>query len=225
MTLDQQSAKIDTRIPLQTAPSSTSTPPAPKSFLLKVPFTPQAPTVNWDQLHGEACEEASSIMAAAYFGAMQNGSHQTDITLPPALVEDQLTKLTQWEQDHFVYYLDINSEETAQMVENVYGLKTKILSDYTQNTIKDELLQNHVVLLPANGVKLGNPNFRSPGPPYHMLVLRGYTSTAIITNDPGTRNGLDYSYSFNTLYNANGDFDHSSHSVDLKNKNIIVVWK
>src|SRR5688572_5442442 len=42
-------------------------PALPKTLLLKVPFTPQAPTANWDELHNEACEEASSLMAAAYF--------------------------------------------------------------------------------------------------------------------------------------------------------------
>ena len=28
----------------------------PDKFLLQVPFTPQAPTANWDEMHNEACE-------------------------------------------------------------------------------------------------------------------------------------------------------------------------
>ena len=39
----------------------------PSELHLRVPFTPQAPTANWDELHNEACEEASVLMAAAYF--------------------------------------------------------------------------------------------------------------------------------------------------------------
>src|ERR1043166_5721644 len=44
----------------------------PASLLLPVPFTPQAPYANWDQLHNEACEEASSLMAGAYFAGNRN---------------------------------------------------------------------------------------------------------------------------------------------------------
>lgn len=224
----QEVAQIEQSPPIKTATdNATGTPPSalPKTFLLKIPFSPQAPTGNWDTLHNEACEETSAIMAATFFGAIDNGAHQTDVKLPPDFVEAQLSMLTQWEQNHFGYYLDINTKETAQMIEQVYGLKTEILTDYTETDIKNQMLQNHVVLLPANGVKLGNPNFRSPGPPYHMLVLKGYEGSQIITNDPGTRNGLNYPYSFNTLYAANGDYDHATHEVDLSKKMVIVVWK
>ena len=58
-----------------------------------------------------------------------------------------------------------------------------------------------------------------------MLVIRGYTPTSIITNDPGTRNGLNYAYDFDTLYNANGNWDHETEKVDLNIKNIIIIWK
>lgn len=220
--------QIDTNLPIQpvakspTGKKSTST---PQTLNLKVPFTPQAPTGNWDQVHNEDCEEASAIMAGAYFGAIDGGAHQTDITLPPSFVEDQLNNLNQWEQDHLGYFLDIDSEEEAQSIQSNYGLNVKIVTDYSEDYIKNELAQNHLVLLPANGTKLGNPNFRSPGPPYHMLVLRGYAGNTIITNDPGTHRGMNYPYSFSTLYNANGDYDHATHSVDLSHKNIIVVWK
>ena len=84
--------------------------------------------------------------------------------------------------------------------------------------------QSRLVLLPANGRLLGNPNFRSPGP-YHMVVIRGFNQSQFLTNDPGTRKGLNYPYSFSALYNANGDFDHAKHKVDLTKKMVIVVWK
>src|SRR3954467_10835183 len=47
-------------------PVNTTDPALPRTLLLKVPFTPQAPTANWDELHNEACEEASSLMAGLY---------------------------------------------------------------------------------------------------------------------------------------------------------------
>ncbi len=189
------------------------------SILLPVPFTPQAPTANWDILHNEDCEEAGSIMANAYF----NGPH--DAKLDAAYVENLLTKITDWEMNVFGYNLNITSEETIKMITANFNLQAKMLNNFTEDDIKKELAQNHLILLPANGQLLGNPNYKQPGPKYHMLVIRGYTSSSIITNDPGTRNGLNYYYSFDTLYNANGNWNHQTNSVDLNNKNIIVIWK
>lgn len=210
--------------PKKMKPTTENEPPStsyelPDTLLLPVPFTPQAPTANWDALHNEACEEASAIMVSEYFLGNKNAQ------LDPELVEGQISKLTEWETDTFGYYLDINSEETARLLKEFYGLKAKILNDFTQTDIKNELAQNHLLLLPSNGKLLGNPNFRSPGPPYHMLVIKGYNSLGFITNDPGTKKGLNYPYSFQSLYKANGDFDHVKHAVDLTKKTAIVVWK
>lgn len=218
--------KFDHTVITSTPPSPTGTPPVQPSpspnatsLLLKVPFTPQAPTANWDTIHNEDCEEASAIMANAYY----NGP--SDVKLDPVYVEGQLSKLTDWEMRTFGYNLDVTSEEAVKMIEANYNLQAKILYTYTQEDIKSELGQNHLVLIPVNGQLIGNPNYKQPGPKYHMLVIRGYTSSSIITNDPGTRNGLNYSYAFNTLYSANGDWSHASNSVDLTKKNVIVVWK
>ncbi len=199
--------------------SASTVPAMPLGLNLLVPFTPQAPTANWDELHNEACEEASAIMAHAYFTAMK------DSTLKPEFVEAEIEKITAWEINTFGYFLDINTEETVRLLQEFYGLKAKILTGYNEDDIKNELNQSRLVLLPANGRLLGNPNFRSPGPPYHMVVIRGFNQSQFLTNDPGTRKGLNYPYSFSALYNANGDFDHAKHKVDLTKKMVIVVWK
>jgi len=199
---------------------STSTPQTlPKTFLLKVPFTSQAPTANWDELHNEACEEASAIMAYKYFDGDERAN------LPAGEVEAELAKLVEWEKNNLGYYLDINTEETVRMLKEHYKLNAKIVTDYSENSLKEELVMGNVILWPANGQMLGNPNFRAPGPPYHMVVVKGYDQGGFITNDPGTRKGLNYPYSYNTLYAANGDFNHQTHSVDLNKKMVIVVWK
>jgi len=208
--------------------SDTNTPPAtsttttynlPPTLLLKVPFTTQAPFSNWDKIHNEDCEEASAVMANAYF----NGSYVAK--LDPNYVDGQLTNLTNWEMQNFGYNLDINSQETVKMIEANYNLHARVVNNLSQDDIKNELRQNHLVLIPVNGQMIGNPNYKRPGPIYHMLVVRGYTPSSIITNDPGTRNGLNYPYSFSTLYNANGNYDHSTNKVNLNDKNMIVVWK
>lgn len=191
----------------------------PKILNLKVPFTPQAPTANWDELHNEACEEASIIMSYAYFSGM------TDVVLKPEFVEEEITKLTEWEKNNFGYYLDINAEETMRVLNEIYGLNARVITNYSEEQIKRELIDNHLVLILANGQKLGNPNFRRPGPPYHMLVVKGWDSNGFITNDPGTRKGLNYPYTFETLYNAGGDWSHSINGVDEGIKTAVVVWK
>src|SRR3989344_7321501 len=125
------STNKETNSPKPSAIQSSTTNPATLS--LKVPFTPQAPTGNWDQLHNEACEEASAIMAAAYF------SGDTRSRIPATEVEAQITALTNWQQSNFGYYLDTTAEETAEMIRGFYNLNAKIVTDYTEKDIKDAL--------------------------------------------------------------------------------------
>ncbi len=193
----------------------------PDSLLLSAPFTPQAPTGNWDILHNENCEEASSLMAMAYYITNYRNVQKLD----PIFVESELTKLTDWELKTFGYNLDITSEETAKMIEANYGLNTKILYNYSENDIKKELTENRLILFPANGQMLNNPNYKQPGPIYHMVLIRGFNETEFITNDPGTRKGMNYNYPFTALYKSNGNWSHKNNKVDLTQKNIIVVWK
>lgn len=213
---------------------ASSTPPLPNTLNLPIPFTAQAPTGNWDQLHNEACEEAGAIMVAEYFKGNKN------IQLDPELVEGQISSLTLWQDQHFGYHLDTTAEETAQMIRGYYGLEAKVVSNYTLQNIKDELNSHHAVILPVNGRQIGNPNYKQPGPIYHMLVIRGYSdaalgvgaptgasehSTILITNDSGTRKGQNYPYTFETLYNAAADWDHNTNTIDQNKKVMIVVWK
>ncbi len=198
----------------------TETTSLPEELKLTVPFTSQAPTGNWDELHNEACEEASVIMAWAYFN---------DITsLPPTTVEAEITKLTKWQQDNYGYYLSITTPETARMAQQVYGLETEIKS-FNADTIKQALAEGKLVIVPAQGQLLGNPNFTPPGPPYHMFVITGYyTENGVdyfITNDPGTRRGENYEYTFDTVEAAAGNYSHSTKEVNTLDKDIIIVSK
>ncbi len=188
----------------------------PASLLIKVPFTPQAPTANWDELHNEACEEASSIMAYAYFNQINS--------LPAVTVENEITKLTDWQNKEYGYYLSITTNETARMITSVYKMRTEI-TQISEQVIKKALSENKLVIFPGNGQLLKNPNFKQPGPIYHMLVITGYNEQGFITNDPGTRKGQDYQYSYDTLYQASGAWDHAKHEVDLSKKQIIIVSK
>jgi hypothetical protein len=188
----------------------------PPTFQVEVPFTSQAPTANWDKLHNEACEEASVIMAWAYFN---------NITpLLPAVVEPEIDKLTNWQQNNYGYYLSITTPETARMASEVYGLKTAI-TPISEQIIKQALIEQKLVILPAQGQLLNNPNFTLPGPLYHMLVITGWDSTHFITNDPGTRKGAKYKYTYDTLYRAAGNYSHLTKLVNTDEKQIIIISK
>jgi hypothetical protein len=202
-----------------TQPPPVQTPKSAKSLNLPVPFTSQAPSGNWDEIHNQNCEEAAALMANAYL----TGS--TNTVLDKTLVEKELDELNKWENENFGYFLDTTAEETAQMITGYYGLKATVQNDYTFEDIKDQLNLHNVVILPVNGQLINNPNYKQPGPIYHMLVIRGFNSQGLITNDPGTRNGQNYSYSFQTLYDAAADWDHSANTIDQNKKVMIIVSK
>lgn len=191
--------------------------PLPESKLLPVPFTPQAPTGNWDELHNEACEEASALMADAYF------SGRREAALTAEYAESEIAKLTEWQKQNFGYYLDITTAEMAVMVTKVYGLKAKVIPFPSADKIKHQLVAGNIVVFSANGQKLGNPNYKQPGPIHHMLLVKGYDKNSFITNDSGTRKGLNYSYNYATLKDSAADWDHNKKTVDETKKLAIII--
>lgn len=194
-------------VPANTNSANTNRATVPAEINLKVPFTSQAPYANWDEDHEEFCEEASVLMAGRYFEdrAIAN---QDD-------AEAALQRLKARELELFGYFKDTTAEETAQLLEDVYAVETELLRDPTVAQLKAALAESRLVIVPAAGRQLGNPNFRQPGPLYHMLVLKGYTTTQFITNDPGTRKGADYVYPYDRVMTAmhdwnSGDVNHGA---------------
>lgn len=170
----------------------------PKTFDQKVLFVPQAPFANWDELHKEACEEAAMIIAAKYFQG-QNLNEQ--------IMEEEIQKLVQWEQDNG-YKIDLTANETSQVLKDYFGLSATVVADVSVEAIKKYLTEGKLIIVPAAGRLLNNPYFRTPGPIYHMLVIRGYDRNEFITNDPGTKRGEGFKYKYQTLINAIHDWDH-----------------
>ncbi len=194
------------------------------SILLPVPFTPQAPTGNWDILHNEACEEADAYMAGAYFKFPEAQLPAPGTLIAPEDFEKALAILTKWQDEHFGYHLDTTSAETAQMIEGYFALRTRMIENFTANDIKKELSAGNLVVISENGRKLGNPFYKQPGPIHHMLLIKGYdTNGNFITNDSGTKRGLNYFYTFGVLYSAAADWNHEKNTVDQNKKIAIVV--
>lgn len=179
-------------------------PPAPtpstKEINLAVPFTSQAPHANWNLPYQETCEEASLLMVARY--------KKGESIHSPEDADQEILKLVEFQNGFFGDYKDTTAEQTAEIAREYYGFKnTTVKYDFTVDDIKHELAQGNPVIIPAAGRQLPNPYFRSPGPLYHMLVIRGYTATKFITNDPGTRRGEEFVYTYSGLLDAVHDWN------------------
>lgn len=169
----------------------------PQELILPVVFAQQAPFGNWDALHEEACEEASIIMVNKYF------VHEP---LNETVMEAEIQKLISWEKDND-YSVDLTAQEATDILNNYFGLKAQLSTEVTPDKIKYELSQGNLIIVPAAGRLLGNPNFKQPGPIYHMLVIKGYNDSEFITNDPGTRKGNNFVYKYDQLINAVHDWN------------------
>ncbi|MEX0594629.1 MAG: C39 family peptidase, partial [Patescibacteria group bacterium] len=167
-------------------------------FVLKVPFYVQAPFAVWDELHGEACEEASLHMVRDYY-------RKTTLDLEGQ--DQQILNFIHWQQDNG-YKVDLTLSQLASAAKKYYQFGgAEILENPTIDEIKREVLAGRPVIVPAAGRLLDNPNFRTPGPIYHMLVIKGFDKTGFITNDPGTRNGEGFHYSYQNLYQSIHNWD------------------
>lgn len=196
-------------LPQTSGPSATETPaPSPKDVPeiatevnLAIPFTSQAPHQRWDVPYKEFCEEASVLMAASYIRGED---------IPNADVADaKLLAVKAFEEQRFGYYEDTTAEETAVILREYYGIaRVEMVYEPDALAIKKALSRGRAVIVPAAGRMLGNPYYTQPGPLYHMLVVKGYTTDGkFITNDPGTRRGADFLYEESVLLNAIHDWN------------------
>lgn len=179
-----------------------SAPSLPTTYNLAVPFTSQAPTGVWDALHEDACEESSIFMVEQYFAGAG------DVALDATTADAALTAMVQFAESELGHGLSIPAAEVATLVEAYYdGYTADVIENPSVDDIKRLLVEGYPVIVPAAGRALGNPFFTGEGPLYHMLVIRGYDATRFITNDPGTRHGRNYAYTYDVLLHAMGDWN------------------
>jgi len=113
--------------------------------------------------------------------------------------EQELNAIKNWEITEFGDYLDTDAEQTARILTDFFHIKNvAVKKNPTVLDIKNILSKGGIVIAPTAGKMLKNPNFSGDGPLYHMLVIRGYNdkTSEFITNDPGTRKGEKYPYSY-----------------------------
>src|SRR3989344_1485624 len=203
-------------------PTENQTPPNVQvgdKALLSVPFVAQAPNANWDDpRQQDGCEEASLIMAYAWTQG------QTSINKNEA--EKTIIAMSEFEKEQYGNYLDLNAQDTAKLMKDYYNYSnTRVQLNVTIEDIKKELSAGNLVIVPANGKRLNNPNFSSGGPVTHMLIIKGYDDAKkqVITNDPGTRNGNGYVYSYTTLMNAMVNYPSGYHEDQTGQPNAMIV--
>jgi len=185
-----------------TVPDAQTEKNIPSQALLDISFLAQAPFGVWDPLHEDACEEASLIMVKHFLDKDKN--------LTPTSGDVEIRKIIQYEEKNG-YGISISLEQLNRIAKEHLGMPTgRVKYDVTIDDIKKELAAGRPVIVPAAGKILPNPNFRNGGPNYHMLVAVGYNQKEFITNDPGTRKGKGFRYSFNDLYRAIHDWDENN---------------
>lgn len=200
----------------------TSTPPVaelPTKVLLDVPFTPQAPLGDWaDPRQQDGCEEASVVMAWKW----ANGR---TLTRQEAL--EEITSMSNWEENQYGSYRDTSAEDTyTRLLKEFYGYKGgRVEYDITLDDVKRELAAGNVLIIPFDGQILSNPNFLNGGPERHMLVVIGYDDTKgqIITNDPGTRLGQGFTYSYRNFEASLRDYETGDHEPIVGRRTVMIV--
>jgi len=193
-----------------------------KVLIDNVPFTTQAPFGNWgDQRQQDGCEESSALMAVKW-------ARGQSLTKEEALSE--ITGISDWGLKKYGEYRDISGQNTVDWIFKDYFNfdKVKLVKNITVNDIIEELDKGNLIITPMNGQIMHNPNYKTPGPPRHMIVIRGYDPAIkeFITNDPGTRNGELYRYDATILYEAIRDYPTGYHEIINEiEKNMIVISK
>jgi len=205
----EASSTVVTSAPNKTIPE--------KYYISNIPFSPQAPFANWEEPYAEACEETSVLMAWHF---LQN---EKDISREQFDLE--ILKMVSWQINNWGKHSDLTTTETAKLVTDYLNTKAIVRKNISLDDIILELSKNHPVIVPAAGKLLKNPNFKNPGPVYHMLVIRGYNNNKkeFTTNDPGTRKGENYIYTYNVLYDAIHDWNGSGDNITGGEKNMLIL--
>jgi hypothetical protein len=166
---------------------------------IDVPFTVQAPD-GWYSPFDEACEEAATVMLDNYY----KGNNYI------ANPKQEILDIVEIENEIFGFNKDTNAHQITHIINNYFAFEADTKRDPSLIAIKNEIDNNQPVLVPVYGRGLDNPNFRDPGPIYHVVILKGYDDNTqqFITNEPGTIHGHDWHYGYSEMMDAVHDLNY-----------------
>lgn len=195
---------------------------ADKYYINNIPFTTQAPNADWkDEKQQDGCEEASVVMAEAWF--------RSEKKLPKDEALKRILMASDWFLAKLGTFHDAGVDDVVRILKEYYQINNvEIIEQPTIKQLKENISQSKIILVPTNGRLLGNPNFSGSGPERHMILLKGYDDKTgeFITNDPGTRKGEDYRYSYEVVLNAILAYPTGYHEIiETPEKKVIVVGK
>lgn len=149
---------------------------APPAFPLQVPYLSQAPDGNWTLPWSEACEEASLLMAQAFY----RNEHGID----KARAKQAMQTMFAWEDRTFQKNTDTNAEEIERLGEEHTDLELIIKRHPNIDDLRAELNAGHPVIALVNMYTL----YQEPAgkDSYHVIVLTGYDANMqeFLINDP-----------------------------------------
>ncbi len=181
---------------IQPSPTVVSDKPLPETADIAVPYAAQAPFSNWT-VHEESCEEAAILMYHEFLiGTTYLGNKITD-----AAGDTALRDMKSWQIKNYGSELDLSMDALGKFASDYYSLKPVVKRDMAEVDIKRALFAGSPVLVPVMTHSLQN-NMYGPYTVYHILLIKGYDATGVITNDAGVGNGQNHHYDWNILWQA-----------------------
>jgi hypothetical protein len=166
----------------------------PDSKLLAVPYTVQAPFGNW-KVHEESCEEAALLMYHQFL--IGDNSEQID----QHKADTEFRAMKDWQVKHYGKEPDLSIQKLGEFAKSYYNHTPTVKNNITEEDIKKEIAAGHPVMVPVMTQSLKNPHY-SPGNVYHILLIKGYDQTGVITNDAGIKEGMNWHYDWSILWAA-----------------------
>jgi len=168
--------------------------PLPETALIPVPYTVQAPFANW-KVHEESCEEAAVLMYHHFLLGESN------IVIDQYKADAELRALRAWQIANWGPEKDLSLDLVGKLAAGYWGYKYEVTKGITAENIKKAVAEGHPVLVPVMTHGLANPHY-GPNTTYHILVIKGYDATGVITNDAGVKEGQSYHYIWEILWRA-----------------------
>lgn len=168
--------------------------------MLDVPFTAQSPYFDWIQPWEDACEESVISMVDVFY-RQKAYADQADAAA-------HISHIFAIKEQYYGVSLDEDTRTMTDLINNFLSWEAYIVEQPSIDLIKEQVRAGHPVIVPTAGKELYNPYFFDGGPPYHTIIISGFDDATqeFITQEPGTRRGQDYRYSYATIMNAMHDF-------------------
>lgn len=177
---------------------------------IDVPFTSQAPNGDWSEPWQNACEETSIYMVSSFYANDPIKRDQAVLKIKEILkVKNEEIRVSK----------DESLETISQLIVDLdLPWTTQLVSDPTQEDLKNELSAGHPIIVPVYAPNLKNPYYTNGGPDYHVLVLTGFDDAegVFIVNDPGTKDGEGLRFGYAVFMSAIHDLNSKNSATGKK---------